>query len=143
MIRTGGCNCGQVRFELTNEPKEVGACHCGMCRKFTGGVFLGIKVPKEHFKLTKDDGLLCYQSSDWAERAFCDRCGSSLFYRVTIPGPMQGECHIGLGTLDDASGIKLTGEIYIDRKPDGYHFAEDTHKMTEAEVIAMFAPPPT
>lgn len=78
-----------------------------------------------------------------AERAFCTTCGSSVFYRLTAPGPMNGELHVGMGTLDEPSGIPLTEEIYIDRKPDGYSFSgEDRHQMTEAEVIAMFSAPP-
>lgn len=89
------------------------------------------------------ENLTVYTSSEWAERAFCKKCGSSVFYRVTVPGPMQGDMHVGLGTLADASGIPLTGEMYIDLKPDGYDFAGDgRHQMTEAEVIAMFAAPP-
>lgn len=48
-----------------------------------------------------------------------------------------------LGTLDDADGILLTSEIFVDRKPDGYAFAADTRKMTEAEVVAMFTQPET
>lgn len=140
--RLGGCNCGAVRFEITSEPTQTGACHCGMCRKFSGGVFLGVAVPNGGMVLTEQDGLAIYASSPWAERAFCKRCGSSLFYRVTAPGPLQGECHVGLGCFDDPNGLALSGEIYIDRKPDGYSFAQDTHKMTEAEVEAMFAPQP-
>lgn len=112
-----------------------------MCRKFTGGVFLGVQVPAGSFHLSKEDGLAIYASSGWAERGFCKSCGSSLFYRMTMPGPMQGECHVGLGCFDDPSGIALTGEIFIDKKPEGYAFAGETHKMTEAEVMAMFAPP--
>lgn len=139
--RQGGCNCGAVRFEITSQPGEVGACHCGMCRKYSGGVFLGVAVPKDGFRLTLEEGLAIYASSEWAERAFCNRCGSSLFYRVTAPGPLQGECHVGLGCFDDPSGVELTEEIYIDRKPAGYSFAQATQKMTQAEVEAMFAPP--
>ena len=140
-MREGGCICGDVRYRIASEPTETGACHCGMCRKFSGGVYLAVKVDPGDFEVIKAEGLTLYQSSDWAERAHCKRCGSSLFYRVTIPGPMQGECHVALGTLDDANGIPLTGEIYIDRKPDGYSFAQDTHKMTEEQVVAMFSAP--
>tara|TARA_R110002051_G_scaffold67323_2_gene121828 strand:+ start:2857 stop:3138 length:282 start_codon:yes stop_codon:yes gene_type:complete len=86
------------------------------------------------------DRLTTYTSSPWAERAFCGTCGCSIFYRVTAPGPHQGTYHVGLGTMDDTSGISLTEEIFIDRKPQGYAFAGDTRKMTEAEVMAMFGP---
>ncbi len=140
MARTGGCNCGKVRYEITSQITETGACHCGMCRKFSGGVYLAVEVPAGAFTITDDTGLALFKSSDWAERGFCAHCGSSLFYRLTVPGPKQGECHVALGTLDDAEGIPLTGEIFIDRKPGGYSFAEQTHKMTEADMMAMFAP---
>ena len=66
--------------------------------------------------------------------------GRNIYYRVTAPGPNQGTYHVGLGTMDDTSGISLTEEIFIDRKPQGYAFAGDTRKMTEAEVMAMFGP---
>lgn len=141
MSRTGGCYCGGVKFHLTQEVSETGACHCGMCRKFSGGVYLGVQVPPDGLVFDSDETLTTYKSSAWAERGFCGRCGSSLFYRVTLAGPMQGVWHLGLGALDDGNGVALTGEIYIDRKPDGYHFAEKTHQMTQAEVEAMFAPP--
>lgn len=59
---------------------------------------------------------------------------------MTMSGPIQGEYHVGLGCFNDPSGIALTEEIVIDKKPDGYDFAGKTHKMTEAEVMAMFAP---
>ncbi len=133
--------CGAVRFEITSDLRESGACHCGMCRKFSGGVYLAVKVPAGGLKFTSDDALGVFTSSEWAERGFCKTCGSSLFYRLTVPGPMQGEMHVGLGTLDDANGLPLTGEIFIDLKPDGYAFAGDTEKMTEAQVLAMFAEP--
>ncbi len=138
MSRTGGCLCGAVRYEVSSDVKTTGACHCTMCQRFSGGVYLAFQVGKDAITFTKDDGLATYKSSDWAERGFCSRCGSSLFYRVTAPGMMEGQLHMGLGTLDDASGIELDGEIYADRKPEGYAFAGDHNRMTEAETAAFF-----
>ena len=42
---TGGCLCGAARFELAEAPTSYGACHCGTCRKFSGGIELGVEVP--------------------------------------------------------------------------------------------------
>lgn len=139
MSHTGSCVCGAVRFTITTPIKETGACHCGMCRKWSGGVFMSVAVPPDGMALEGAENLSTYSSSPWAERVFCKTCGGNLFYRVTAEGPMQGEMHVGLGTLDDPTGIPFTGEIYIDRKPDVYSFAGDGRNlMTEAEVVAMF-----
>ena len=138
MSRTGSCLCGAVNFKINKDITETGACHCGMCRKWSGGVFLGVEVPGDQIEIDGRENLATYASSPWAERVFCKTCGSSLWYRVTAPGPHENAYHIGFGTFDMQDGIALTGEIFIDKKPDGYSFAEETHKMTEAEVMAMF-----
>ncbi|WP_300032694.1 GFA family protein [uncultured Roseobacter sp.] len=138
MSQTGSCLCGAVTYSITNDITETGACHCEMCRRWSGGVFLGMEVPGDDLKVNGSENLTVYASSPWAERAFCKKCGSSMWYRVTAPGPHHNTHHIGLGTMDDASGVTLTGEIFIDKKPDGYSFAGDTHKMTAAEMMALF-----
>lgn len=141
MQKTGSCLCRAVTYTLADAPTETGACHCGMCRKWTGGVSLAIEAAPDAVTFEGEDNLACYPSSDWGERCFCKTCGSSLYYRVTAPGPHHGMRFIGLGTLDDPSGITLTGEIFIDNKPEGYSFAEKTKTMTSAAFFAMFAPP--
>lgn len=141
MSHTGSCMCGAVQFKITAPITETAACHCSMCRKWSGGVFMALQLPKDDVKIDGEDSVRTFTSSPWAERAFCGTCGSNLFYRVTAEGPMQGEIHMALGVLDNPSGIELSTELFIDNKPDAYGFAQDTHQMTEAEVMAMFAPP--
>ena len=141
MSKSGSCLCGAVSYQLSAEPNEFGACHCDMCRKWSGGIYLGLEVPRDGVEISGADSLTTYPSSPWAERAFCKTCGSSVYYRVTAPGPHEGTYHFGVGTLDDAGGAALTGELFIDNKPKGYSFAEKTHQMTPQEVMEMFAPP--
>jgi len=140
MSKTGSCLCGAVKYKVDHDPKQTGACHCSMCRKWSGGIYLGVEAPAGTIHFTGEQNITVYPSSDWAERGFCKTCGSSLFYRVTAPGPHQGTYHFGHGTLDDPGDIALTGELFIDIKPGGYSFAEKTHQMTGDEVFAMFAP---
>ena len=139
MRKTGTCLCGAVTIDIANAPDTTGACHCGMCRKWSGGVYLGLHIKADDATITGTDSITAYTSSDWAERCFCKTCGTNLFYRVTAPGPMQGDMHVGLGLLDDPSGISLSEEIFIDRKPDAYALAGNHKRMTEAETLAMFA----
>ena len=140
MSHTGSCVCGTVRFTITTPITETGACHCSMCRKWSGGVFMSVAVPPDGMTLEGADTLSAYASSPWAERVFCKTCGGNLFYRVTADGPMKGEMHVGFGALDDQTGIPFTGELYIDLKPDAYGFGgEGRTQMTAAQVEAMFA----
>ena len=147
--RTGGCLCGAIRYEATEveddpfSPPGLGACHCEMCRRHTGGVMLSINVGINGLKIADDSTLGVYKSSDWAERGFCTKCGSSLFWRLTMEGPAKGTTAVCAGTLDDHSGLTLTHEVYIDKKPAGYSFAEKTHQMTEADVLAMVSEAPS
>lgn len=138
MSKSAGCLCGGVRFEVTCEVTETGACHCAMCRKSSGGIFLGVQVAGDKVTFSTDETRAVYTSSPWAERGFCRQCGSTLYYRVTAPGEHHGTYHLALGAFDDPDGIVLTGEIYIDKKPDGYAFAGETNKMTEADVMKAF-----
>jgi hypothetical protein len=73
-----------------------------------------------------------YPSSEWAERGFCSKCGSNLFYRLK-----EADQYIMcVGAFDDQSGFELVGEIYIDEKPPGYGFDGDHPRQTGAEFMA-------
>jgi hypothetical protein len=51
--QTGGCQCGKIRYEITEEPREVNTCHCLDCQRLTSSAFsLGIVVPEKGFRLT-------------------------------------------------------------------------------------------
>ncbi|MEM8741739.1 MAG: GFA family protein [Pseudomonadota bacterium] len=137
--RNGKCLCGAVRYRFASTEDSIGACHCEMCRRFSGGVFMTIDAVPGSLEITGVQNITVYKSSDWAERGFCKICGAGLFYRVTIPGPYQGVTMMTAGTLDDLSGLPLASEVYIDHKPDSYAFAGARKTMTEAEVMAMVA----
>ena len=139
--KTGGCLCGAVRFELQDAPAEYGACHCSMCRKFSGGIELGLQVPPDGVTWTGEDNIQTYQSSVWAERGFCKTCGSSLYWRLTAEGPMHGLLSLSAGALDSLDGLRFASEVYIDNKPASHAFtdAESRNQMTEADVMAMVA----
>lgn len=142
MALSGNCLCGAVSYTITKDQREVGACHCSSCQAWSGGAFIGIQAAADEATLSGEEHLTIFKSSEWAERAFCSKCGSSMFYRVTAPGPMQGEFHFGAGTLTDWSGLSLSEEIFIDSKPDTYAFAGVRKTMTGADMMALFAGPP-
>jgi hypothetical protein len=132
----GGCLCGAVRFTASLKDREVGACHCSMCRRWTGGPFMVIDCG-DTVKVENESNLGVYRSSEWAERCFCKKCGSVLFYRLV----QNGNCYASAEAFDDRAGYALTSQVFIDEKPGYYDFANKTHNMTGAEVFAAFAAP--
>jgi len=135
--RSGHCLCGAVQVSAVLANHEVGVCHCKMCQRWTGGPYIGIAcTPETVFE--NQDAVGVYASSEWAERGFCKRCGSSLFSRMKS----DGSYYLPVGLFDDTEGLTLAHEIFIDRKPSLYSFAEKTSQMTEAEFMAMYAAPP-
>lgn len=92
------------------------------------------------------DAIARYASSDWAERGFCARCGTNLFYHL-LPreGVPDGQWILSAGTLDDSDALTFSAEIYIDQAPPWYAFADaaQRQRLTEAEVLALYAPPET
>lgn len=132
--RTGGCLCGAVRFSAVPKSLNVGVCHCSMCRRWSGGVFMAIEV----FPDWKEEGVIkssTYISSDWAQRRFCNQCGSPIGWQMRDDSMLM----LSASAFDDDDGFVFSLENSIDMKPDYYDFANNTHKMTEAEVLACFA----
>lgn len=136
--RAGHCLCGAVRFTARNVPGGYGACHCDMCRRWTGSAFLGVTVRGSDLAWRGEDNIARLQSSAWAERAWCRTCGTGLWYRVTAEGPMLGDYEIPIGLFDDADGLEMQREIYIDRKPDAFAFQGEHELLTEAQVTALY-----
>ena len=129
----GRCLCGAVRFDATGVETDCHACHCGMCRRWgAGGPFLGVAVAGVTFEGTEHLGR--YASSEWAERGYCKRCGTSLFYFYKP----QNLYTITIGAFDDAAKFRLAKEIFIDHKPAFYALEGERPRLTEREVMAEF-----
>lgn len=129
----GRCLCGAVRFTVAAVDPEYHACHCGMCLRWSGGPFLSVSTTGALFQ--GKENITVYESSPWADRGFCNKCGSILFYHLK----QNDEYVISIGAFENSSAFKLIGEIFIDRKPAGYGFAGDHPRLTEAEAIAKFS----
>jgi hypothetical protein len=130
---SGSCLCGACRFTAVPE-HPAHACHCGNCRKWSGGVFLSVHCGTS---VVFNDGapLSQYASSDWAERLFCARCGSSLVWQL-----QDGSSQIvSIQAFDRPGDFEIDTQMYVDHKPENYALANQTMMLTEAEVIAKYA----
>ena len=140
MSKTGHCLCGAVSFVAENVSEKFGACHCEMCRRWTGSALLGVSVKDEDLTWSGEEHIARRQTSSWAERAWCGECGTGLWFKVTAEGKYAGETEIPLGLFDDPNGFTMSNEIYIDHKPDSFAYTGEGRKvMTRAECVEKFS----
>ncbi|GAB5388778.1 MAG: GFA family protein [Alphaproteobacteria bacterium] len=130
----GHCLCGSVTVKAAKAATHMGACHCGMCRKWGGAPFLEVECGTD-VSIDGAEHVTRYESSDWAERAFCNRCGTHLFYYLKPTGQHM----VSIGLFQDEHEPEFTSQIFIDKKSPCYSFANQTETMTEAEVFARAA----
>ena len=130
----GHCLCGAVRFTCPDS-KAIGACHCGYCRRWGGGPLLAVHCGAD-VRFTGSADIAVYASSSWAERAFCKQCGTHLYYKLLS----TGEYFVPAGAFE-SDDFEIASQIYVDKKPDYYAFANRTPMLTEQQVIEQFGPP--
>jgi len=99
---TGGCQCGAVRYALRSVPAKPCICHCRMCQKAMGnlfGAFAGVR--HADFEVTRG-ALSSFQTSDLAERLFCQRCGTPLAYDCVD----RSRISVTIGSLDEPERMR-------------------------------------
>jgi hypothetical protein len=112
----GGCSCGKVRYSSDADPVFQCVCHCKPCQKITGASFsLVVAVPRP--SLTVTGNVKVYDGKGElgtvSHKGFCPDCGSPVTHTAD---PAPGTIMIRAGTLDDATWLKPTMEIFCDSK---------------------------
>jgi hypothetical protein len=131
---TGHCLCGAVTISVAGEfEPRVGACHCRMCQRWTGGLFLCFTSDAS---VTVTGEVARYRSSDFAERAFCPRCGSHLWFNDVEKGGEPSSYELMPGLFDAALSWPLRSEVYVDRAMASLHLAGHHRRKTRAEYEA-------
>ena len=115
-MRTGSCLCRAVTFEMHGLLRPILACHCTQCRKTSGHHWAATALGRDGLRITRDDGLSWYRSSQRAQRGFCSNCGSSLFWQENGAESIS----VAAGAIDGATGLHIEKHIYEADKGDYY-----------------------
>jgi hypothetical protein len=121
---TGGCLCGSVRYEVRGPLRDVLTCRCIECRRWSGHVFAATAARREHLVLLESGSLRWLESphsESNARRGFCSECGSSLFWDA----PVRETISIAAGSLDEPTGLRLIGHVYVSQTADYDELPED------------------
>lgn len=124
---TGRSLCEAVRFSGRWAGADLRACHCSQCRRWSGHVWAGATAEA----LTVTGPLRWFRSSELAERGFCSKCGSSLFWRQI------GADHVDVapGAVDAPTGLRLAGHIFVADKGDYYSISDDLPRADGEDAI--------
>ena len=125
---TGGCDCGNIRYQLECKPLVVHCCHCRWCQRETGASFaLNAVIEADRVTILKDEPEIVNTpsgSGDGQLIARCPQCRIALWSNYSGFGPTFN--FIRVGSLDE---------------PD--HFPPDIHIFTETKQPWVVLSPDT
>ncbi len=113
----GGCQCGNIRYEILGEPKQLLACHCTDCQRQSGSAFgMTLVVDESDFRLTQGEVKTFTSTSEAGRRklgAFCPECGTRIYHK---PEWRKGSVSVKPGTLDDTRWLKPDLHLWTESK---------------------------
>ncbi|HWA49434.1 MAG TPA: GFA family protein [Dongiaceae bacterium] len=117
---TGGCQCGQVRYEISGPPGAIYVCHCRECRRQSASAFgISVTVRSADLRLTQGAPLVWSRPADSGRTVdchFCPHCGSRLWH-----GDLAREDEVSVkgGSLDQPVDLSQAVHIWVSRKLPG------------------------
>ena len=128
--KTGGCFCGQVRYEFKPNYLAYRYCFCSRCRKVRGSAHAAnIFVPEADLKWLAGEDAIRRFDLEGARfgNNFCETCGSPVPRQA-----MDGKAYlIPVGTIDDDPGINPEGAIFWDSRVSWLPTAHELEKFSE------------
>jgi len=119
--KSGSCLCGDVQFEVRGPLRDIILCHCTQCQKSSGHHFAATAALSADLHIKPSDSLKWFKSSNHAERGFCNKCGSSLFWQMHA----WDTTSIMVGSFDEDINLPVSSQVFMaDRK--SYYTPDNT-----------------
>jgi hypothetical protein len=129
---TGGCFCSAIRFRAEPPSLWCAHCHCTMCRRCHGAPFVTwVGVAEDRCVVwsrsggegggADPDALVWFQSSAQAQRGFCRRCGTTLFFRSPR---WPGELHITRANFDSPVDREPAAHVSWETRAEWFPFED-------------------
>lgn len=132
MARTGGCQCGAVRYESAGEPLALYVCHCSECRRQSASAFgMSLLVPHSGFRVTKGEPKLWTRRADSGRHVhcfFCPVCGTRLWHEREGFGETMT---VKAGSLDEPVDMAKAIHIWTARKLPGITIPDGAMQFSE------------
>jgi hypothetical protein len=113
--RTGGCQCGKIRYAIAGEPLALAVCHCRECQRQSGSAFgMSLVVARDALRVTGETKSFTRKadSGSEVECVFCPGCGTRLYH---LPSAL-GTVNVKAGTLDDTAALEPVMHVWVQRR---------------------------
>jgi len=119
---TGACLCGAVRWSYDAPFTAMVHCHCSMCRKHNGTLFVTVVAgPLGTFHWREGtEKIGTWQSSARGRRSFCTVCGS----KVPVVSHESQQVYMPAGALEGELGIRPQLHLFTGSKSPDYTIAD-------------------
>lgn len=115
-IKTGSCLCGEITYQITDEPLFTHACHCTTCQKITGtSYWLSMFVLEKDFELLSGTPTKIYppQQHGVATKHMCSTCGCNIYGTHSY---LKGLILPATGTFDNTHWFAPQAHIFARSK---------------------------
>jgi hypothetical protein len=133
-MRAGGCQCGEIRYEVTAEPIGLYVCHCRECQNQSASAFgISLRIPRDGFRITRGSPRSWKRPTDSGRTmvcSFCPTCGSRIWHELE-----GGAKVISLkgGSLDQPVDISKATHIWVSRKIPGIEIPPTAKQFPEQD----------
>ncbi|MES2974755.1 MAG: GFA family protein [Pseudomonadota bacterium] len=113
---TGGCLCGEIRYEIAAAAGPSRICWCRDCQRISSNGTVNVIFPSDSIKISGESGKheKTADSGNTVTRRFCANCGTQLF---SDSSGRPGLTVVRVGTLDEPSAVKPTTNIWVASAP--------------------------
>ncbi|MEP3072182.1 GFA family protein [Maricaulis sp.] len=135
----GGCQCGEVRYEVTKQPLTLYTCHCTTCQQQSSSAFgMSMLVERDGFRFLKGEVAaftIPTESKSNKLGLFCGKCGTR------IANDTEGRPALSLkaGTLDDRAKLRPVGHIWTRSAQGWMTFDENALTYDKAPDDSYYA----
>lgn len=133
---SGGCLCGNIRYEIRQDIQNIITCHCTHCQKASGsGMSHNTPVPKSMLHLVSGQPKVFADtaaSGNTLFRAFCPDCGSPIYsQRELVPDMLI----VKVGSLDNSNAMKVVMNVWTNSARPWAHIDPATEQYPENRPI--------
>ncbi|WDE08902.1 GFA family protein [Thalassomonas viridans] len=131
---TGGCHCGELKYQARIDPDKVLICHCTDCQQLSGTAFRTVVV-------SEPDGLIftrgqakeyikTAESGNKRAQGFCANCGSAIY--ATSADKSNRIYGIRVGSVHQRNELVPSSQIWC---RSSVPWLEQLPDMTEYETV--------